>query len=398
MISSLHGLYDDRIYWKEAVSLKKHGYDVIHVSTGDEDSDQVSKEGIRLIQVRKIRYFRNPYLDIIFRKLTARPGIYGKMFRICAATHADVYHFHDIQINRIAGKLKRLPHAPKIIYDVHEDFADLLVSQYPKPGLMRMLARCYGAWLNHWELSKASTCDYIIGAVEHICKKFKPIARWNRIAVICNYTTLQPANLKPYELKKYDAIYCGQINPFRGAMQIAGAVALVKQQMPGIQVLLLGPVPDVRFREKLSRFIAGNELQKNVILHEPVPYGEIDGFYQDSRIGLGIFLPASIFYYGIQIKTFEYMAYGLPLVCSNFGNIDRIVRDTGTGITVDPLSPAEIGDALVRLLNDHALYLEYSMNGMQAVAKSYNWKTEERKLLGIYRGLTHARAQSDLNS
>ncbi len=87
MISSLHGLYDDRIYWKEALSLKNHGYDVIHVTTGEDDLDFVSEHGIRLIQVKKKRYFRNPYLDILFRKITFRPDIYKKMFGICEALH-----------------------------------------------------------------------------------------------------------------------------------------------------------------------------------------------------------------------------------------------------------------------------------------------------------------------
>ncbi len=39
MISSLHGPYDDRIYWKEALSLKKRGYDVFHVTTGENEQD-----------------------------------------------------------------------------------------------------------------------------------------------------------------------------------------------------------------------------------------------------------------------------------------------------------------------------------------------------------------------
>ena len=131
MISSLHGLYDDRIYWKEALSLKNHGYDVIHVTTGEDDLDFVSEHGIRLIQVKKKRYFRNPYLDILFRKITFRPDIYKKMFGICEALHADVYHYHDIQINRFSRKLKQLSHAPTLIYDVHEDFSDLILSGQP---------------------------------------------------------------------------------------------------------------------------------------------------------------------------------------------------------------------------------------------------------------------------
>jgi glycosyltransferase involved in cell wall biosynthesis len=398
MISSLHGLYDDRIYWKEAISLKNHGYDVIHVGTGEADLDFISEQGIRLIQIRKKRYFRNPYLDIIYRRFTGRPGIYGKMFRICSAIRAEVYHYHDIQVNRIALKLKKLPHAPKVIYDVHEDFADLLLSQYPKPGLVRLLIRGYCIWLNRWELNRSVHCDYIIAAVEHIYDKFAARIGKTKTIVIYNYSTLDPDRLKPFDQKTYDAIYCGQINPFRGALQIAEAVKLVKQQLPDIRVLLLGPFPDDKFKAQIQRYIAHEALQDNVILHAQVPFGEIEQFYQDSRIGLGIFLPVSIFYYGIQIKTFEYMTFGLPVICSNFGNINRIVSETGTGIPIDPLSPVDISKALVRLLTDSDLYRRCSLNGIQAVKTMYNWKTEEKKLLDVYQNLAGLSVLSEVNT
>jgi len=113
---------------------------------------------------------------------------------------------------------------------------------------------------------------------------------------------------------------------------------------------------------------------------------------------LGIFLPASIFYYGIQIKTFEYMAFGLPLICSNFGNINRIVSETRTGIPVDPLSPADISQALVRLLTDSDLYSQCSLNGIHAVKNIYNWKKEEKKLLDIYQKLTDLSFYSEVNN
>jgi glycosyltransferase involved in cell wall biosynthesis len=387
MISSLHGLYDDRIYWKEAISLQRFGYQVVHVGTGHKDLDFITEHGIRLIQIRKKRYFQNPYVDILFRKLTLKSGIYAKMFRICSAVRADVYHYHDIQVNRIARKLKKLPHAPRLIYDVHEDFADLLLSQYPKPGLVRSLMRIYSSWLNRWESAHASTCDYVITAVEHILEKFPLLSGNQKAEVLYNYTTLHPDVLKSPDNKEYDAIYCGQINQFRGAMQIAEAVGLTKAVLPAIRVLLLGPVPDSRFKTQLSDYIGQKGLKDNVILYGEVPYGDIGSFYQDSRIGLGIFMPVSIFYYGLQIKTFEYMAYGLPVICSNFGTISRIVRETCTGILVDPLSPMEISNAMIKLLTNREVYNTCSINGVHAVKNLYNWRTEERKLMRIYQNL-----------
>ena len=388
MISSLHGLYDDRVYWKEALSLKNHGYEVTHVTTGDKDLDFVSDHGIRLIQVKRKRYFRNPYIDILFRKITFRPDVYKKMFGICASLHADVYHYHDVQINRFTRKLKQLSHAPAVIYDVHEDFSDLLLSGRSLHGPVRWLLRLYANRLNRWELSRASSCDFIIAAVDHICAKFGTMAEKGKAAVIYNYTTLQPDNLLPAEHKKYDAIYCGQINPLRGGMEIAQAVVIAKQSIPGIKVLLLGPVPDAQYKKELLAVIARNNLQDNLILYGNVPYREIESFYQESRTGLGKFMPVSIFYYGIQIKTFEYMAFGLPVICSNFGTIDQIIRETGSGITVDPRSPESISKALIMLLTDKELYNTCSLNGRLAVKNKYNWKTEETKLLDIYTRLS----------
>ncbi len=304
-----------------------------------DDQDYISEHGIRIIQVKKKRYFRNPYLDILFRKITFRPDVYKKMFRTCAGLHADVYHYHDIQINRFCRKLKRLSHSPVLIYDVHEDFSDLILSGHPGNTPIRWLFRIYSLWLGRWELSRASSCDYIITAVDHIYQKFEKMAAIGKAEVIYNYTTLLPDTIKSPEHKKYDAIYCGQINHLRGGKEIAQAVVLARKIIPGIKVLLLGPVPDVQYKNELLKLIEKNNIQENLILYGNVPYNEIDTFYQDSRIGLGIFMPVSIFYYGIQIKTFEYMAFGLPVICSNFGTIDRSSVKQVQGSRLIPVLP-----------------------------------------------------------
>jgi glycosyltransferase involved in cell wall biosynthesis len=388
MISSLHGLYDDRIYWKEALSLTNHGYEVTHITTGTGDMDFVSEHGIRLIQVKKKQYFRNPYLDIVFRKLAFKGNIYRKIFRICTSLQADVYHFHDVQINRIGPGLKKLPHAPRVIYDVHEDFSDLLLVRHPGRGLVHSLIGIYAALLNRWELSRSVSYDHIIVVVEHLYNKF--IARVNpgNVSVIYNYTALLPGSVKSFADKKYDAVYCGQISKNRGGMQILEAAKLLRVTFPKISILLVGPVPEHKFRLQLESFIRKNNLQENVILHDNVSYREMDGFYQDSRIGLGIFLPVSIFYYGIQIKMFEYMTYGLPIVCSNFGNINKYVTETASGIPVDPMNPVEIAGAIEDLLTDINLYKKLSENGTLAIRQKYNWGSEEAKLLELYGNLT----------
>jgi glycosyltransferase involved in cell wall biosynthesis len=81
------------------------------------------------------------------------------------------------------------------------------------------------------------------------------------------------------------------------------------------------------------------------------------------------------------------MAYGLPVVCSNFGTINSFVSETGSGIPVDPLDPSSIAEAIASILTQKELYKKLSDHGAEAVKQKYNWGSEEKKLLDIYSDL-----------
>lgn len=47
-LADKHGLYDDRIYWKMAVSLLKKGYKVHYLFIGDQEASGVTNEGVSI--------------------------------------------------------------------------------------------------------------------------------------------------------------------------------------------------------------------------------------------------------------------------------------------------------------------------------------------------------------
>ena len=55
MMSTTHGLTDDRIYKKEAVTLSKNGNKVIHIGYGNKLADYITDENIRIIEIPKKR-------------------------------------------------------------------------------------------------------------------------------------------------------------------------------------------------------------------------------------------------------------------------------------------------------------------------------------------------------
>lgn len=386
MISTLHGLYDDRIYWKEALSLKNHGYEVMHLTAGQQEMDFISDDGIRLIQVQKKTYFKNPYLDVLFRRLICRPDVYKRLLQKCEELQADVYHFHDIQINRIGRQLTRLAHKPRVIYDVHEDYYEQSRVNHRHP-LTAWIFAWHASLTRRRERSLSKLYDAVIAAYPHIEENFKKYIDPRKLHVIYNYTTLSPEHFVPYDEKIYDAVYIGSMNRFRGGLEIIKAATKIKKQVPNIKILIIGPVYSKRYLKSLNSSIKKYGLQENVILKDMVPYREVEKLLLQSRIGLGIFMPVSIFYFSVQVKTFEYMACGLPVVCSNFGNIHKYVSESKAGISVNSQSPGEIAEVVIRLLRNRKLYDTCSRNGIRAVKENYNWGIEEKKLINIYHNM-----------
>ena len=385
MISCMHGLYDDRIYWKEALSLKKHGYDVYHIGIGNKDKEFISDHGIKLIQVGKQKYFENPYTDKLYRIFTFKKNIYKKILEIAAELKADVYHFHDLQINKIGKQLKSLTHKPKVIYDVHEDYHDMFIHNIKRTNIFKIIIRLYAFYINRWELIRSKNCDFIITVLSYISNKFIPVHGANKVEILYNYTNLNPDIKKILETKKiYDALYCGLINESRGIYKIIESVKILKSKKSDIKILVMGVIPSAKIRREIQNKIEKYGLHNNLLIKDSLPYNQMDEFFQKSKVGLGIFMPIKVFYNSIQVKTFEYMAYGLPVVCSNFGYINKFVSESNSGIPVNPESPEEISNAILKLVSDKNLYKKYSQNGYNAVKVKYNWKTEEDKLINIY--------------
>jgi len=125
-------------------------------------------------------------------------------------------------------------------------------------------------------------------------------------------------------------------------------------------------------------------LKNNVQLFSFVKYEEVSDFYNKSKVGLITWLPVKALTIKMPIKIFEYMAFALPIIGSNFGHIKEYIKRDNCGIVVDPNSPDEIAKAMIMLLNDVEKYNQFSINGRNATLEKYKWDFELDRLIGFY--------------
>ena len=84
---------------------------------------------------------------------------------------------------------------------------------------------------------------------------------------------------------------------------------------------------------------------------------------------------------------YEYMAAGLPFICSDFPLWCEVVEETRAGICVPIDNVAKIQEAIRYLLNHRAEAQQMGRRGRQYIIDKCNWKIEEEKLLKLYQEL-----------
>lgn len=384
-IADGHQLYDDRMYWKEAVSAKNNGFDVCIIFVAEKNDSGITNEGINYFSVKKNSYSNSLFIKKILKYINDKTNF--RILQIAVKLKADIYHLHDYQQHKIVKKLKKLTHKPKVIFDAREPIdLNLMNFSQNKSFLKRIYIKFYARLLQRFEYKMIQHYDFVFTVDQGLHDRFIKHSNVKNIINIYNYTNLNnKRNSIPFNEKEYDAIYCGGISRLRGfytLINVAKEIATFNKKL-----LLLGKIIDEELKYELEEFIKNNKLENHLIWIDEINYSLISEYYNKSRIGLNILLPIDAFQHIMQIKLYEYMNFGLPIICSNFGEMKKIIESNGVGVTVNPYDVKKISKQLIEILNDNDKYNYYSQNGIAAVDNDFNWTKMELKLIKIYNEL-----------
>lgn len=363
MLTSAHSPFDERIFHKEARSLRQAGYEVVIVAP--HERDEVAA-GIRIRAVPPV---------------ASRPERIWRLkdiYRAARREQADVYHFHDPDLIPVALRLGRKLRRP-VIYDVHEYYGDSLLTRY---WLAKPLRKLASRLADKAEKRSARAFAGIITVNSHMAALFK---RENpTVTILHNYPLRGQFNLaRPAGRKEPAILYLGGINRERGLEVILKAMAEVKAQHPGARCELVGPVDTEDLGPEFSDLPAWLA-RGNVRLRGKVPYEEVPAVLQQSAIALVPLLPTLNYTKAIPVKLLEYMAAGLPVIGSRFGYIKEIIGRNDCGLLVEPGDAAALAAAICDLLEQPEEALRLGQNGWDAFQREYTWEQEQGKLIELY--------------
>jgi glycosyltransferase involved in cell wall biosynthesis len=236
-------------------------------------------------------------------------GLSWRAFHLSLRERADVYHFHDPELLPIGALLKIFTRA-KVIYDVHEDVPEqILTKQWVPAPLRRPLAVVFNAA----EKLLAQAMDAVVVATEGIAEKFarlKPV-------VVHNYPDLKmlPNLSSPTrEVNEKVLVYIGGISKIRGAIEMVQALEHLNPAWD-IRLDLIGKFEPPELEQELQ----GLPGYQRMRFLGWLPWSAAWKHAQITFAGLVLFHPAPNHTNSLPNKLFEYMAAGLPHERERFG-------------------------------------------------------------------------------
>lgn len=363
-LTTVHPPFDVRIFHKECKSIARAGYDVTLIACHDRDE---MREGVRIRALPKAH-------GRLSRMICGAWAIYREAIR----QDADLYHFHDPELIPV-GLVLRL-RGKKVVYDVHEDVsADVAVKHYiPQPF------RRPAAWLvSLIETAAAKLFSAVVPATPWIARRFG--FRTDNVVVVSNYPVVDGPQLKtrrPWPQRSAAVAYVGFLARDRCISEMVRAMALLPENLR-VTLRLAGTFSPEDFQGELARI---NGWDRADCLGTLSPT-QVAGLLEDVRAGLLIYRPDPNNVQAAPNKLFEYMYAGIPVIASDFPSFREIIEGVKCGLLVNPLDPQAIARAIEYVFNYPEAAEQMGLRGREAVKNRYNWPSQERKLLNLYRKL-----------
>ena len=294
----------------------------------------------------------------------------------------DVIHFHDFDLTP-AAILVRILTWQRVIYDVHENYADEVMVRGYIPTYIRPILKHI---VNAVEWAGARIIRRAVVVVPVQVERF---ARWGcpQVALVRNFA---PRSFAPLAInsivessKEKFVLNTGSQSIEYGALMVLRAAAHLNNT--GSEIRICG----------IDRFQGNPGLRDevlnqikidapNYILLPRVPYQEVDSYLRQAIIGLSVMLDRPNKKIAYPTKLFEYMAYGIPIIATDVGYQAEIIKSTRAGILVPPDDAVALAKAIAELWKDREQRARLGQAGRDAFFSRYCWDTEANELLRFY--------------
>jgi len=382
-----HRAFDDRVFFKEAISLSKKYRTVILSETKDgflhDMGGDIHEDGIYSnVELYAIKdQTKYGLLDKVIRKIARKlkfkkfenyDALFEKIDKL--ALHPDLIHIHEPGILGATAHLKA-KYGCKVIFDCHE---------------------YHYAYFQSEDVSSFTTLHVTAEKMVNLRRLLAPVD-----AVINVTRTMEAVNWFIFPWLLNETIYNSTLISKKIKTEKENPVVLVHEGtmsfIRGLK-LMIALFDDDWFRDNVRLRIVGElkgkELEyfdeskiKNPLLEKCI---EITGWVKYENlseaivgdIGIIFFENTPNNYLGMPNKLFNYIGAGIPVLSVPLLEVGRMIESFDCGVVVERNVPA-IKKGIMEIIEN---YDRYSA-GVEKAKEPMSWKADEKKLYALYDAL-----------
>lgn len=318
-------------------------------------------------------------------KLGRLSGAYKTYFYGRRISDVQIFYAPDPDAAAIALLLAKR-HRAKVIFDIHEDYHDAMLSRWLNGALLAI-----GKGFLHRAMSMIfSRCDLVLGVSNAVLKPYNSMATETMVVRSCaplwfaeKVSTGFPKELYWSPQNPFTIMH-GKANLSRGTGVVLEALSLVNRRIHGIKCKMFDTFTGTSEDSGLLDFhlqVEKLDLNEVVELQAGIPMEEMPSVVSRCNAGL-IAYGRRLGTESLPNKLFEYMAAGVPIIAPSYSpEIRQIVETEKCGLLVDFENPEAVADAIIELIEDPIRCSEMGKRGHEAFLQRHNWQMEVQPLL-----------------
>lgn len=367
VLTSGHEVLDSRVYGREALSLQRLGARVTVVgkltrgTPGAVDVIRVSPPRSRLH-----RFLAQPW----------------RCLRAARHLKPDIVHFHDAEMLAILPVARLVWPRAKFVYDVHEDFAHLMMIRDWLPRAFRPVAR---KLTDVSEKLLARLAHGIVSVTPPLTAAFPHRLRVSAMNFpTAEFLGVAAAGRRAARDRRYDLVHLGTLNERRASF-LAEVLREFHAARPGSRSLIVGASNEILefLRDRLPE---GCDL-RGLVAHDEVPR-----LLGDSRVGIDVHpWPDPHLQPALAVKICEYMAAGTAVVASSMPVLAEVLSRSSpspAGVTIiRGGEPGDYAGAVSGFLDRIAAGEDPGESSRRFAMEHMRWEPEAMNIANLYRAL-----------
>jgi len=366
LLNAWHNSLDDRVFYHQAKSLSKSGYEVQIISTKDDTIEVLDNISINSFSSHQLT--RSDKIKKIIENLT----VFSPRLIIC-----------DSPLAVFASKSFKKTHPVKIIYDITEWYPSKIQLQYYK-GVHKIFRFFVLLLVN---FSAGIKSDSFIFGEYYKSIAFRKIFFWKKHIKLPYFP--ETGYIRYYPLEKITSdinfLYSGKITAEKGIDSVIGAIKLAGLQCPDKQFRLkiIGNFPHTEDQTLFNSWISDVTDNVHVTVIDTMPFPEFCKTIGNTHLFFDLRKRDFENIHCLPIKLFYYLGCGRPVIYSDLKAIRKEIKNINFGYLCNPADVESIAWLIVNYIKHPETYIEHASNALEIYKSAYNWKAIEKGFISF---------------